>query len=85
VKKLLQILKEIDGKGYPNYKRIQGIFKWPHYEVAVNYVQGDPFASPSKICLHIPLKNTGVEKEWLKINTVKYAVKTILHGLYIKA
>ncbi|MBG9811271.1 ABC-ATPase domain-containing protein [Priestia endophytica] len=66
MKKLLQIFKEIDGKGYPNYKRIQGIFKWPHYEVAVNYVQGDPFASPSKICLHIPLKNTGVKEEWLR-------------------
>ncbi|MFP3845512.1 ABC-ATPase domain-containing protein, partial [Priestia filamentosa] len=61
MKKLLQILKEIDGKGYPNYKRIQGRYKWPHYEVAVNYVQGDPFASPSKICLHIPLTNIEIK------------------------
>ena len=47
---LNQILSRIDGKGYKAYKDIQGSydFEGDGFSLHIDYVQGDPFASPSK-------------------------------------
>jgi len=41
-------LSQLDAKGYKAYKNIQGRYDFGHYILDVAYVQGDPFASPSK-------------------------------------
>ncbi|MFP4697771.1 MAG: ABC-ATPase domain-containing protein [Eubacteriales bacterium] len=46
---LTKILNRIDGKGYKAYKDIAGIYQFDKYQLAIDYVQGDPFASPSRI------------------------------------
>ncbi|MDX8044487.1 ABC-ATPase domain-containing protein [Gracilibacillus sp. S3-1-1] len=64
MKKLQQLLKTIDGKGYKGYKSIQGRYSFHRYELAVDYVQGDPFASPSKIRIIIPQAYRPLKEEW---------------------
>lgn len=54
MEKLLQSLKRIDGKGYKAYKDIAGVYQFRDYTLYIDYVQGDPFASPSRIRVRVP-------------------------------
>ncbi|MBU7035534.1 MAG: ATPase, partial [Theionarchaea archaeon] len=47
-------LQGIDGRGYRAYKSIQGAYDFSTYILLIDYVQGDPFASPSRIRVRIP-------------------------------
>lgn len=53
---LRNILGSIDGRGYKAYKRLEGRwFDFKAYRVGIPYVQGDPFASPSKVSVQVDL------------------------------
>ena len=64
MKQLQQKLKQIDGKSYKGYKDIQGKHAFQNYDVFMDYVQGDPFAAPSKIRIRIPNEKRPIQKEW---------------------
>lgn len=51
---LRTILERIDHRGYPAYKDTKGEYRFPRYVLSIDHVQGDPFAAPSKVSLHIP-------------------------------
>ncbi|MCF8335941.1 MAG: ABC-ATPase domain-containing protein [Bacteroidales bacterium] len=53
---LNQILNRIDGKGYKAYKDIQGSYDFEEdgFILHIDYVQGDPFAAPSKARVILP-------------------------------
>ncbi|MFQ3546573.1 ABC-ATPase domain-containing protein [Halobacillus rhizosphaerae] len=68
MKQLQQHLQQIDGKSYKGYKQIQGRYSFSNYELIIDYVQGDPFAAPSKIRVRIPDKKRAIKREW-KHNT----------------
>ena len=42
-------LLSIDGRGYPNYKQIGGSYEASGFTLYIDRVQGDPFASPSRL------------------------------------
>ena len=42
-------LDRIDGKSYRLYKDLEGEYDFENYRLSIDYVQGDPFASPSRI------------------------------------
>lgn len=50
---LKEILRKIDRKGYPAYKETRGQYQFPGYVLNIEHVQGDPFASPSKVSIQI--------------------------------
>lgn len=50
---LKNLLTRIDHKSYPAYKDTKGVYRFPGYELSIDHVQGDPFASPSKLSIHI--------------------------------
>lgn len=54
IRELSLLLKEIDGKSYPAYKSIRGEYQFNNFRLIIDHVQGDPFASPSKIRIIIP-------------------------------
>ncbi|MGI8317152.1 ABC-ATPase domain-containing protein [Halobacillus mangrovi] len=64
MKKLQQQLKQIDGKSYKGYKQIQGKYSFADFELFIDYVQGDPFAAPSKIRVRIPSEKRSVQSSW---------------------
>ena len=48
-KELLDLLHQIDHKGYKAYKEVKGVYKMQNYTLCVDAVQGDPFATPSRV------------------------------------
>ncbi|MCD5324729.1 MULTISPECIES: ABC-ATPase domain-containing protein [Pontibacillus] len=69
MKDLQQKLKQIDGKSYKAYKDIQGRYTFQTHAVAIDYVQGDPFAAPSKIRLIVPSNEYKIASEWMETST----------------
>ncbi|WP_227939863.1 ABC-ATPase domain-containing protein [Alkalihalobacillus deserti] len=64
MKNLQETLKKIDQKGYKAYKDIQGKYQFSRYVLHIDYVQGDPFANPSKIRVVVPRKETEISQKW---------------------
>jgi predicted ABC-class ATPase len=50
---LRRILSSIDGRGYKAYKDIEGFYEFSNFNLYIDHVQGDPFASPSKIRVRV--------------------------------
>lgn len=50
---LRELLNRIDHKGYPAYKDTRGSYQFDGYVLSIDHVQGDPFASPSKVSVHV--------------------------------
>ena len=64
---LRNLLQKIDHRGYPAYKDTRGAYEFPGYVLSIDHVQGDPFASPSKVSIHICGKQAGFpEQLWEK-------------------
>ena len=62
---LLQLLRSIDRKSYPAYKSLTGSWRFPGYTLSIDHVQGDPFASPSHLTVHITLETAGFPAAFL--------------------
>ena len=63
---LLNLLHSIHRKSYPTYKSLKGAYQFGHYILSVDHVQGDPFASPSHISIHVSHKAAGFPEEYLQ-------------------
>lgn len=73
--RLKNSLLQIDRKSYKSYKQIAGSYTYPRYTLHIDYVQGDPFASPSRIRVVIPEKDRHVAAEWLETKARRIAVE----------
>lgn len=60
---LRNLLHRIDHKGYPAYKDTKGTYQFQGYVLSIDHVQGDPFASPSKVSVHMKGGMAGFPKE----------------------
>lgn len=60
---LRNLLTRIDHRGYPAYKDTRGAYQFPGYVLSIDHVQGDPFASPSKVSVQVKGKTAGFPKE----------------------
>lgn len=47
------LLQNIDHKSYPAYKSAQGSYQFRNYVLSIDHVQGDPFASPSRVSIRV--------------------------------
>ena len=60
---LRNLLSRIDHRGYPAYKDTKGMYQFPGYVLSIDHVQGDPFASPSKVSVHVKGKTAAFPQE----------------------
>ena len=60
---LRALLGRIDRKSYPAYKETKGIYRFSNYVLSIDHVQGDPFAAPSKLSIHMEGKTAGFPRE----------------------
>lgn len=60
--KLADQLMKLDGKGYKALKSVTGTYTGAFYKLHIDYVQGDPFASPSRIRVYVPFSETDFKK-----------------------
>lgn len=61
---LRQLLDRIDHRGYPAYKDTKGRYDFGQYILNIEHVQGDPFASPSKVSLRVEGRKAGFLREY---------------------
>ncbi len=59
VQRLKRKLESIDGQGYKAYRELKGVYQFEGFQLRVDHVQGDPFASPSRIRVTVPQKMAG--------------------------
>ena len=57
---LCGVLKRIDGRGYKAYREIQAEFEVRDFKLFIDHVQGDPYASPSKLRWRLPQTKAAV-------------------------
>ena len=50
---LRQLVTRIDHRSYPAYKDTKGMYQFPGYLLSIDHVQGDPFASPSRVSIQV--------------------------------
>lgn len=63
---LKQLLDRIDHRGYPAYKDTKGKYQFQGYVFSIDHVQGDPFASPSKVSVQVKGSTAGFPEELYK-------------------
>lgn len=56
---LKTLLLNINHKSYPAYKSAQGSYRFGSYTLSIDHVQGDPFASPSKVSIQVDGQTAG--------------------------
>jgi len=71
-------LARIDGRGYKAYKDIQGSYGFDGLTLHIDYVQGDPFAAPSKVRLRVPQSRAKFPLELFGNRVRRIALQDIL-------
>lgn len=75
---LQQILYRIDHKGYPAYKDTAGAYQFGNYVLSIDHVQGDPFASPSKVSIRIDGSKAGFPSDMIQQKYTRTALEDAL-------
>lgn len=75
---LRSILDRIDRRGYPAYKETKGSYEFQGYTLSIDHVQGDPFAAPSKVSIHIRGGQAGFPAKLYDMSCKKTALQDFL-------
>ena len=75
---LRTLLLSIDRRSYPAYKSLAGIYRFPGFQLSIDHVQGDPFASPSHLSVFVPHKTAGFEASLYETDMRKTALEDYL-------
>ena len=75
---LQSLLRRIDGRGYKAYKDLQGSYRFSEFILHIDYVQGDPFASPSRLRVHISQKLSQFPEDLFGHSSRKIALEDYL-------
>lgn len=75
---LRQLLFDLDNRGYKAYKDIVGTYEFPNFTLIIDYVQGDPFAAPSKFRVQIPSKIAEFPPELYRTRSREIALRDYL-------
>jgi predicted ABC-class ATPase len=82
---LQNTLRRIDGKGYKAYRDIEGVYDFGEYVLYVDRVQGDPFASPSRIRVQVSQERARFPKETYKNRSREIALRDYLTRAFLRA
>ena len=75
---LRSTLRSIDHKSYPAYKSLRGSYSFGKYILDIEHVQGDPFAAPSQVSVHVPLSAAAFPEYTLANDTARTALADYL-------
>ncbi|MHC4527081.1 MAG: ABC-ATPase domain-containing protein, partial [Planctomycetota bacterium] len=68
-------LRRIDGRGYKAYKDLKGVYDFDDYVLYIDHVQGDPFASPSRVRVRVSQKQTQFPQDTSRTNSREVALR----------
>lgn len=83
-KELEKILFSMDGKSYSAYKSLKGEYKFPKYVLAIDHVQSDPYAPPSRMRIIMDRKISGIPYELTDTKEKNIAVSDFLTRTFYK-
>ena len=75
---LRRSLRAVDRKSYPAYKSLAGGYDFGRYQLWIDHVQGDPFASPSNVHIEISQKVAGFPEDYHKAGPARRALSDFL-------
>ena len=78
-------LLQLDNRGYKAYKDIQGSYDFSEFTLIIDYVQGDPFASPSKFRVRVPPNIAQIPDELFNSCSREIALRDYLTRQFDKA
>lgn len=70
-KNLEDVFRRIDGRSYPAYKDLYGEWSFPEFSLVFDQIQGDAYASPSKIRVKVPWDVVRYPEELWKMSKVR--------------
>ncbi len=71
-------LNQIDGKGYGAYNKLRGTYALEPFELHIDYVQGDPYASPSRFKIRLTQLRAGFPANLYESKIRKVALEDFL-------
>lgn len=82
---LKRILERIDRRGYKAYKDVEGLYDFGPFRLSIDHAQGDPFASPSRARVMVPLRDSGFPSEFYSSKAREVAFRDFLTRAFHKA
>lgn len=82
---LRQALSRIDGRGYKAYKDISGGYDFGRFTLFIDYVQGDPFASPSRLRVRVGQDVAGYPAELFSNRSRRIGLETYVAAAFGQA
>ena len=77
---LQQELRRLDGRPYPAYKDLRGrSYEVEGWKLCLEHVQGDPFASPSRLAIHVSASTIDLPSMALESVSSRRATADFLH------
>ncbi len=83
---LKNLLDRIDHRGYPAYKETKGTYDFGEYVLSIDHVQGDPFASPSRLSIRVSGRMAGFPEALYGMPCRRIALQdALLRGFALQA
>lgn len=82
---LERMLNSIDRKSYPAYKDLRGQYDFSDYIFSIDHVQGDPFASPSRVSVKVPMGKAGFPENYFDVKYKRITLQDHLTRLFGEA
>lgn len=82
---LAQSLHRLDGRPYPAYKDLRGRYDFGHFTLSIDHVQGDPFAAPSRLSIHIQHEHSALPAHLYANKARRTGTETFLAAAFAKA
>ncbi len=79
---LRRMLHAIDHKSYPAYKDLKGAYSFGTYVLGIDHVQGDPFASPSRLSILINGTRASFPAAYYREKHCRIALQDYLNRLF---
>ena len=71
-------LRQLENRGYKAYKDIEGNYDFSEFTLIIDYVQGDPFAFPSKFRVRVPPNIAQLPRELFNSRSREIALRDYL-------
>lgn len=76
------MLRAVDHKSYPAYKDLRGAYSFGSFVLGIDHVQGDPFASPSRLSIQIDGAKAVFPPAYYKEKHCRIALQDYLNRLF---
>lgn len=72
------LLMSINRRSYPAYKELKGSYIFPDFQLNIEHVQGDPFASPSRVSIYLKRSQANFPEEYYESKHKRIALQDYL-------